>query len=195
VHGALHRTSADCAASRTTAITSGKTVAASPVSKQSVTRQIVLKTGMAGGKTSYLDEKNNVNPVLRTNAGDTVEITISSGEGAEHDIVLAELNVASKKFRAQTGAVKVSFQVPQSGKFTFYCSIPGHRQIGVEGVLEVTGPADAAGEKPAAKPTAVLGAAPAAAPAALARAAINAVSIAMDPTAVPKPLGARRRDS
>jgi nitrite reductase (NO-forming) len=156
------------------------------------TRQIVLKTGMADGKMVYLDEKGNVNPVLRANAGDTIEITISSGEGAEHDIVFPDLNVASKKFSGQSGAVKLAFQVTQSGKFTYYCSIPGHRQIGMEGVLEVTGPADgSAAAQPAAKPTAVLGAAATSAAPALAPAAADAVSIAMDPAAVPKPLGNR----
>jgi nitrite reductase (NO-forming) len=173
-----------------TAITTGKTVAAAPAASKSATRQIVLKTGMAGGKMVYLDEKGTVNPVLKANAGDTIEITISSGEGAEHDIVFPELNVASKKFTGQSGAVKVSFQVPKAGKFTYYCSIPGHRQIGMEGVLEVAGAADAAAAKPAAKPTNVLGAAATSA-APLAPAATNAVSIVMDPTAVPKPLGTR----
>jgi nitrite reductase (NO-forming) len=161
--------------------------------KPATVRQIVLKTGMAGGKMVYLDEKGTVNPVLKANVGDTVEVTIASGEGAEHDIVIPDLKVASRKFDGKSGPLKFSFQVTQAGRFAYYCSIPGHRQIGMEGVLEVTGPADAsAAARPAVKPTAVMGAAPAAAtPAALAPAAANAVSIVMDPNAVPRPLGAR----
>jgi nitrite reductase (NO-forming) len=174
------------------ALTAGKTIApaTSVAAKKQATRQIVLKTGMAGGKMVYLDEKGNANPVLRAEVGETVEITIASGEGAEHDIVVPELDVASQKFSGKTGPVKFSFQVTQPGKFTYYCSIPGHRQIGMEGVIEVTGTASAAGAKPAARPTAVLGAAATAA-APLAPAATGAVSIAMDPTAVPKPVGNR----
>ena len=174
-----------------TALTSERAVAAtSPAAKQA-TQHIVLKTGMAEGKMVYLDDKGQVNPVLRAKVGDTVEITISSGEGAEHDIVIPELNVASKKFSAASGAVKVSFQLTQPGKFSYYCSIPGHRQIGMEGVLEVTGTA-AAASAPAPKPTAVLGgAAASAAPAPLAPAAANAVSVAMDPAAVPPAIGKR----
>jgi nitrite reductase (NO-forming) len=168
-------------------------VAAAPAaipSKAGTTHKLVMKTGMAGGKMVYLDEKGNANPVLKGNVGDTLEITIASGEGAEHDIVFEGLGVQSRKFSAQTGPTKVSLKLTQSGRFTYFCSIAGHRQIGMEGVLEVTGPADAsAAARPAAAQTQVLGAAPAIE--ALPPAAANAVSIAMDPNAVPKPLGAR----
>ena len=168
----------------------GPSAVQSKPAKQAV-RQIVLKTGMAGGKMVYLDEKGQANPVLRANVGDVVEITISSGEGAEHDIVIPELKVHSKHFSAASGPIKVRFQVTQSGKFTYYCSIAGHRQIGMEGVFEVAGPADAsAAAKPAAA-AAAMGAAAAGAKPALGPAAANAVSIVMDPNAVPKPLGNR----
>ncbi|MBC5783099.1 nitrite reductase, copper-containing [Ramlibacter sp. USB13] len=169
-----------------------QSVAAAPAAAKAQVRQVVLKTGMAGGKMVYLDEKGNANPVLRGNVGDTIEVTISSGEGAEHDIVFEGLNVTSPKFDRKSGPVKVSFKLAQSGKFTYFCSIPGHRQIGMEGTLEVTGPADAsAAAKPAAK---VMGAAPATSTggvAAIAPAAANAVVISQDPNAVPRPLGAR----
>ena len=60
----------------------------------------------------------------------------------------------------------------------------------MEGVLEVTGPADASAAAPAARPmTATLGAAPTAG--AIAPASAKAVSIAMDPNAVPEPIGPR----
>ena len=39
----------------------------------------------------YLDAQGQANPVLKANVGETVEITISSGEGAEHDIVFPGL--------------------------------------------------------------------------------------------------------
>lgn len=167
---------------------------AKPAAPKGVVRQVALKTGIADGKMVYLDDKGAVNPTLRADVGDTIEITIASGEGAEHDIVFPELKVKSKLFSAATGPVKLSFQVTQSGKFIYICSVPGHRQIGMEGVLEVTGPADASAARSAPVDTATLGAAPAAAdgaPRAIAPAAANAVSIAMDPNLVPKALGAR----
>jgi nitrite reductase (NO-forming) len=173
---------------------SAKPAAVAAAAEKATTRHYVLKTGMANGKMVYLDDKGAVNPVLHGNVGDTIEITIASGEGAEHDIVFEDLNVHSPHFNRKTGPVKVSFKLEQSGKFTYYCSIPGHRQIGMEGTLEVSGPADAmAHAKPAVnvpaqavKSVAVMGAA-----AAIAPAAADAVVISQDPNAVPRPLGAR----
>ena len=78
-----------------------------------------MKTGMADGKMVYLDAQGQANPVLKANVGETVEITISSGEGAEHDIVFPELNVHSKHFNGSTGPVTVRFKVTQPGKFTY----------------------------------------------------------------------------
>ncbi|HSI54274.1 MAG TPA: copper-containing nitrite reductase, partial [Ramlibacter sp.] len=156
-------------------------------------QRVVLKTGMAGGKMVYLDEKGVANPALRANVGDTIELTVSSGEGAEHDIVITELGVQSKKFDGKSGPMKMSFKVTQSGKFNYFCSIPGHRQIGMEGTIEVTGPADASAAAPKPK-TQVMGNAMAVANGAvkpIAAASTEAVSISMDPNAVPKPLGAR----
>lgn len=170
----------------------GKPAATAPAkSAEGAVHKIVLKTGMADGKMVYLDAKGTVNPVLKGNVGDTIEISISSGEGAEHDIVFEGLNVSSKHFDGKSGPVQLSFKLTQSGKFTYFCSIPGHRQIGMEGTLEVTGPADSSARAPAA--TQGMGAAAAAAGGAKAivPASSKAVSIAMDPNAVPKPLGAR----
>ena len=169
----------------------GKSAANKPAAAatQGVVHKIVLKTGMAGGKMVYLDAKGTVNPTIKGKVGDTVEITITSGEGAQHDIVIDELKLKSALFDGKSAPTKVTFKLTQSGKFTYYCSVPGHRQIGMEGLLEVTGPADAAAKAPAQPATATVGAAPAAGP--IAPASTKAVSIAQDPNAVPKPLGAR----
>jgi nitrite reductase (NO-forming) len=175
----------------TSAAASAPTGAAAPAASRQAVRKIVLKTGIVGGKMVYLDAQGNVNPVLRGNVGDTLEITISSGEGAEHDIVFPELNAKSKNFSARTGPTVLRVQLSQSGKFTYYCSIPGHRQIGMEGVIEVSGPADAAAARPSVAKAAAAGAAAAANPGAIAPASAKAVNIAMDPTLVPKPLGQR----
>jgi nitrite reductase (NO-forming) len=161
-------------------------------------RTYILSTGMADGKMVFLDTKGGtVNPTLRANVGDTIEITIASGEGAQHDIVFPELKVHSKHFDASTGPTKVRFKVNKAGTFKFICSVPGHQAIGMEGVLEVAaGPKTAAVEVPAEAVKTVAARATAKSPAPVAAAgpapaAIDAVSISMDPNAVPKPLGNR----
>ena len=166
-----------------------KAEAAAP---RAAVHRVILKTGLAGTKMVYFDEKGNANPMLHARVGDTLEVTLSSGEGAEHDIVFEGLNAASKKVNSQSGPTKLTFKVTQPGKFTYYCSVPGHRGIGMEGVLEVTGPAPvraAASKASTDQAVALYSAAPSTV--AIAPAAPDAQSIAQDPNGVPKPLGAR----
>ena len=169
-------------------------VKASPAAQKAApagsVHKIVLKTGMANGRMVYMDEKGNVNPTIKGRVGDTVEITITSGEGAQHDIVFEGLEVRSPMFDGKSQPTKLTFTLSKSGKFTYYCSVPGHRQIGMEGLLDVTGPADAS----AAAPTQSMGAAPATSsggPRPIAPASTTAVSVSQDPNAVPKALSAR----
>src|SRR5688572_9933070 len=173
-------------------------LAAPPESKEqqaavnpSPVKRIKLSTGIVDGKMVFLDEKGQANPVLKANVGDTIEITISSGEGAQHDIVFPDLNVASAKFDKSTGATKVRFKVTKAGSFEYYCSIAGHRQVGMEGVFEVSGPATAAaGAGKAPRPA---GAKPLIdySDTTPIQRALPAVSVAMDPNAVPAPIGKR----
>src|SRR5262245_15390253 len=153
--------------------------------KTSGLQKIILTTGLKDGKMVFLDEKGQANPKLKAEVGDTIEITLSSGEGAQHDIAIPDLNVASAKFDKATGATKVRFRVTKAGSFEYYCTIAGHRQIGMEGVLEVSGPASAAAGASRAKDQPVVQAA------AVEAARSSAVSVAMDPNAVPAPLAKR----
>ncbi len=160
------------------------------VKQQPVTQKIVLSTGLRDAKMVFLDAKGQPNPTLKANVGDTIEITISSGEGAEHDIVFPDLKVASAKFDKSTGATKMRFKVTKAGTFEYYCSIAGHRQVGMEGTLEVAGTTAATGASATPRP---------AAPGPFidysdttpAEKALPAVSVAMDPNAVPAPIGKR----
>jgi nitrite reductase (NO-forming) len=176
----------------------GSAAAATPVAaeKKADVRRITLSTGIADGKMVFLDAQGKVNPTLNASVGETIEIVIGSGEGAEHDIVFPELKVHSRHFSGQSGPTTLRFKVGKAGKFTYFCSINGHRQVGMEGVLEVAAPRKAAAVVPAeaVKQVATRPAARAAAPvkaAGLAPAATDAVSIAMDPNAVPPAIAPR----
>lgn len=159
-------------------------------SSSAAVKQFVLESGIVDGKMVFIDASGRPNPVLRAQVGDTVEIRLKSGEGAQHDFAIPDLKVQSKKFDAGTGPTTVRFTVKQAGKLAYYCTIAGHRQIGMEGVFEVAGPAGASGRKSAPAPNGVPGAdlytAPASRPADAA-----AVSVAMNPAAVPGPIGGR----
>jgi nitrite reductase (NO-forming) len=155
------------------------------------TQKIVLSTGIKDGKMVFLDAKGQANPTLKANVGDTIEITISSGEGAQHDIVIPDFNVASAKFDKATGATRVRFKVTKAGAFEYYCTIAGHRQVGMEGKLEVAGSVGAAaGASAPPPPKKAVAAKPA-----VDKAIPTAVSVALDPNAVPKPIGNRAPQS
>ena len=153
--------------------------------------KFVLHTNIVDGKMVYVNDKGQVNPTLQARVGDTVEVVLDSGEGAEHDFVISELNVASAKFNSTTGKTTVRFKVTQPGEFTYFCSIPGHRQIGMAGTLHVTGEAapQAASGAQASSQAALALYTPAPVPQRGADPA--AVNIAADPAKVPPAIGNR----
>ena len=74
---------------------------------------------------------------LRATAGEvTVELTCQ--DAVNHDFVIEELDdqtvVACDPGQTATGTVELD-----PGTYTFYCSVPGHREAGMEGTLTVEG--------------------------------------------------------
>src|SRR6478672_2181549 len=59
-----------------------------------------LTTGMVDGKMAFLGVGGGIdgiaNPTLSANVGDTIKVTLSSGEGVEHDITFPEFNATSE---------------------------------------------------------------------------------------------------
>ncbi len=80
-----------------------------------------------------------VNPELTANLGDTVRLTIINGDPALHDLKIDEFDVYTGELREDEQSVTLEFVVNQLGLFDYYCSIPGHRDIGMEGTLRVVG--------------------------------------------------------
>jgi nitrite reductase (NO-forming) len=154
-------------------------------------QRITLSTGIKDGKMVFLDAKGQPNPTLKAKVGDTIEITISSGEGAQHDIVIPELNVKSAQFDKSTGPAKLRFKVTRAGTFEYYCTISGHRQVGMEGKFEVAGGGAGAAVAAASAPRAAPRHAIDYAETTPIQGALPAVSVAMDPNAVPAPIGKR----
>ncbi|WP_206950816.1 copper-containing nitrite reductase [Trinickia acidisoli] len=178
--------------------------AASPAGVQGRVGHFVLRTNIADGRLVYEDERGHVDPDLKVQVGDTVEITVASTEGAEHDITFPDLNVASKRFSGATGPATLRFVASRAGEFPYFCSVSGHREAGMEGKLIVAGgvatPVSARGDVGGAEPAAAHGSmdghampmpAVYAAPTAVLPARPDAVSVAGDPAAVPPPIGVR----
>lgn len=128
-----------------------------------------LKSAMSNGGMQFVGVGGEIagqtNPTLNAKVGDTIQITLTSGEGALHDFVAPDFNAKSDQIAGAGKSTTFIFKVDQPGTFAYFCSVPGHREAGMEGKLVVTGEAASA---PAAKPQ------PAAAP-----------EMAMPPTAMP----------
>ncbi len=101
-----------------------------------------LRTGIAEGRMVYLgvggaiDAK--VNPVLSAAEGQTVQITLINGEGAEHDIAFPDQNTKSPRVTGKGASTTIAFRVTKAGDFIYFCSVPGHRLAGMEGKFLVT---------------------------------------------------------
>jgi nitrite reductase (NO-forming) len=67
-------------------------------------------------------------------AAGTVTIEFTNADSIPHDFTIDELEV--KELVDPGGVSKFSFDAGP-GSFTFYCSIPGHRESGMEGELKV----------------------------------------------------------
>lgn len=106
-----------------------------------------------------------INPELRVNPGDIVQINLVNGDGAEHDIGLPDFDAVSDSIAGKGNQTQLIFKADREGVFAYYCTIPGHRQAGMEGKLVVGDPQLAA------------------------KAVAN--SIVGDPTDVPAPIGDR----
>jgi nitrite reductase (NO-forming) len=103
-----------------------------------------LTTGMIDGKFSYIGVGGGIdgisNPILSANVGDTVKITLTS-DGIEHDISFPDFNATSEHVVGKGSSTTLSFTVDKGGEFVYFCTIPGHREAGMEGKLSVAGSA------------------------------------------------------
>ena len=87
-----------------------------------------------GAATFTVDAKEFVfDPAtLSVPADEEVTVEIVNGGTVEHDFTIDEASV--KIATPATETVSGSFTVA-AGTYTFYCSVPGHRESGMEGTL------------------------------------------------------------
>lgn len=70
--------------------------------------------------------------------GDTIAVVPSGG--LEHDFVVDEFGIQEPLPAGSTDTVMVTIpEDAEPGEYTFYCSIPGHRESGMEGTLIIEG--------------------------------------------------------
>lgn len=167
---------------------------ASTANQASGTTEYHLGSSIANGKMQFIgiggDIADETNPTLNAKVGDTITITLTSTEGVEHNFAAPDFITASESVSGQGKSITFSFVVDKPGTFPYFCSIPGHREAGMEGKIVVTGEA-ANNAQPTANSMAGMtmdasSVAPTAAPA-----ATDLVDIVRDPTDLPAPIGDR----
>ncbi len=72
-------------------------------------------------------------------AGQQVTVELTSEAGVEHDFLVEDVDGADLDVvHADPGETATgTFTIDDAGSYTFFCSIPGHREAGMEGSLEV----------------------------------------------------------
>ncbi len=157
------------------------------VALTSETISYMLTTGLQDGKMVFIGVGGEIdgltNPTLTANVGDVIEIMLSSGEGAEHDISFPDFDATSGRVSG-TDSTTLTFTASQGGEFAYFCTVPGHRQAGMEGLLKVAGEGYVANTNitPAATPETA--SVPAGSP-------VQAADIVRPPTDLPGPIGSR----
>ena len=80
-----------------------------------------------------------MNPELVVNLGDTVRITVINGDAVWHDLKIDEFGIDTGQLLEDEQSVTLEFVASQPGNFEYYCSVPGHREVGMKGLLRVVG--------------------------------------------------------
>lgn len=105
--------------------------------------EYVLRTGMTDhAPMAFIGVSEGIagitNPRLTAIAGQTIKITIVNEHGIVHDFTVPDLGVTTGQILTQNEQVTIQFAVPAAGEYKYYCSVPGHEQIGMLGLLIVT---------------------------------------------------------
>ncbi|MGH8373313.1 MAG: copper-containing nitrite reductase [Gammaproteobacteria bacterium] len=104
-----------------------------------------LKTNIGPRGMTFLGVGGNIegvdNPTLQVPEGAVVQITLIDGDGAEHNVSVPEFGAESDHVMTKDASTVISFRADKSGVFDYFCTLPGHRQAGMEGKLVVGKPA------------------------------------------------------
>ncbi len=125
------------------AATAPKLAKKSPAADYTPTVRFQLRTELSEGKLAFVgvggEIEGKVNPTLRVAEGDIVQIGLVNADGIEHDAVFPEFGAATDRVNRKGASSVTVFRADKAGEFAYFCSLPGHRQAGMEGKLVVGG--------------------------------------------------------
>lgn len=101
-----------------------------PPAPPTVTEGEVREIMVEGDEYSFSPE------MIELVAGETVKITFKNTGNLPHNLVITELGVSTKTIPG--GAEdSVTVTADKTGMYTFFCSVGNHRQLGMEGKVEI----------------------------------------------------------
>ncbi len=115
----------------------------SPAAEYTPNVRFRLRTELGEGKMAFVgvggDIEGIVNPTLRVNVGDVVQVSLVNNDGIEHDVVFPDFKAATDRVNRKGASSVTVFRADTAGEHAYFCSLPGHRQAGMEGKLAVGG--------------------------------------------------------
>jgi nitrite reductase (NO-forming) len=118
-------------------------IAACGEANQQNTISYTLKTDMKDGKMVYVGVGDGidgvVNPTLIASVNTVVQLKLISGDGTQHNINFPDFNTASANVSGNGSSTTVVFGLDKAGSFPYFSNLPGQRESGMEGVLDVEG--------------------------------------------------------
>src|SRR5262245_26079952 len=114
-----------------------------PAAEYTPTIRFRLRTELAEGKMAFVgiggEIDGVVNPTLRVAVGDVVQVGLVNNDGIEHDVVFPAFKAGTDRVNRKGASSVTVFRTDTAGEFEYFCSLPGHRQAGMEGKIQVGG--------------------------------------------------------
>jgi nitrite reductase (NO-forming) len=120
--------------------TGAETVSTSNTS-ETPTVEYTLKTDSGHDGLAFMGVGGTIdgqkNPTLTAKPGDVVKLTIINGDGVMHDLTIDEFKISTGTMEQKEQKKELVFKVDVAGEYVYYCAVPGHRQAGMWGTLQV----------------------------------------------------------
>ena len=104
--------------------------------------RFILRTALVDGGLAFIgvggEIDGQVNPALEVTHEAVVEIVVIDGDGIEHDFSVDDFGVMSGHVGHMWETTVLAFRADQKGSLNYICSIPGHAEAGMAGLLVVS---------------------------------------------------------
>lgn len=100
--------------------------------------EFVLSTILTEKGFAFEGKDGQRNPVLKVKVGDVVKITLikEDMDGIEHDLAIVGIDAhISGHVKERGESAYLIFKAEKPGEYKYICTIPGHREAGMEGLL------------------------------------------------------------